>query len=95
MRAIDCPRGLSYAPLLRVPVSWKGLEVYLLSPPFVPSCCKGFVSALEVFRMSPLFVLAGFGECLDDYHISFASAVAMRVLIALKISRVPPRFVFL
>ena len=66
-----------------------------MSPPFVPSCCKGFVSALEVFRMSPLFVLAGFGECLDDYHISFASAVAMRVLIALKISRVPPGFVFL
>ena len=40
--------------------------------------------------MSPLFVLAGFGECPDDYHISFASAVAMRVLIALKISRVSP-----
>ena len=48
------------------------------------------MSALEVFHISPLFVLVGLRECLDDYHISFASAVAMRVLIALKISRVSP-----
>ena len=25
--------------------------------------------------MSPFFVLVGFGECLDDYHISFASVL--------------------
>ena len=48
-----------------------------MSPPFVPSCCKGFGRVLEVCRMSPLFVLVGSGECVDDNHISCASVLVL------------------
>ena len=39
-----------------------------MCPSFVPSCCKGFVRALQIYRMSPFFVLVGFGQRLDDCH---------------------------
>ena len=49
-----------------------GAEVCRMSPPIAPSCCKGVVRALEVCRVSPLFLLVGLGERVGGYHISFA-----------------------
>ena len=63
---------------------------------FLRSCCKGFVRAPEVCRMSPFFVLVGFGECLDNCQKSFLPRSYYEGLVAaLEVCRTFPRFVFL
>ena len=51
-----------------------------MSPPFIPSYCKGSVRALEVCRMFPFFLLVGFGEHLDDRGLSYVVSLRPFVL---------------
>ena len=46
------------------------------------------MKAPEIYYMSPFFVLIGFGERLDDYHILLASMPAVwGLVIALEVCR--------
>ena len=72
----------------------RGLELCRMSPPFAPSCCRGFVGPLKACRVSPFFELGELRsvEMITIHHL-LPCSYYVGLVTALEVCHMSPSFV--